>query len=467
MQNQKYDLCVLGGGPGGYVAAIRGAQLGANVALIEEDSLGGTCLNRGCIPTKAYLKHAQLIKDLCNMDTYGIRLNGFEIDWDQMRRRKDTVVTSINQELESLLKMNGVTILKGMGTAISPKCIIVKKEEVVSHEIFARKIILATGSKSILPEFEGLDLPGVITSNEALDLEYLPQRMLIIGGGVIGIEMATIFHFLGVEVTIVEIMETIIPEFDREISVLLQNHLLEQNIEVKTGAKVVKIERDGDQLKSIVISEDSKEVWRHDLVLLAVGREANLKGTEELGLVHRGHSIMVNSFMETSMKDVYAIGDVVGGHFLAHVASAEGLIAAENVMGCNKTMDYSVIPSCIYTIPEVASVGLTEEEALRQGYEVVIGRFPLGANSKALAFGYREGLIKVVSDKKWDQILGVHCMGFGSTDLIAEAALGIKMEVTSTFLGELVHAHPTFSESIMEASRSINNNAIHYFNEFS
>lgn len=455
---KKYDLGIIGGGPGGYVAAIRAAQLGLSVAVIEKDVVGGTCLNRGCIPTKTYLKHTELIKELKRMDEFGIMVDGYSIDWNKMRKRKDGVVKKLTGGIRGLFKKNGVDLIKGTGEALNKNEIKVSGED--EDKIWAENIIIATGSAPVVPNLKGMDLDGVITSREALDLDELPDRIVIIGGGVIGIEMASIYSSLGVEVSIVEILPDILVNFDEEMVKVLKKTLEKDGVKLFTDSKVTEIISENDEL---IVKVDSEKVDQisTDKVLAAVGRKPVFTGLDKLDLEKENGFIKVDSHMQTSIPGVYAIGDVTGGMLLAHEASAEGIAAVKNIKGEYELRD-NLIPNCVYSLPEIASVGMTEKEAEAEGYEVNIGRFPFMASGKAVAAGHEEGFVKVISDKKWDQILGVQIIGPHATDLIAEAAVAIKLESTTEVLANTIHAHPTLSESVKEAAEDVHNLAVHF-----
>ncbi len=459
MTDNQYDICVLGGGPGGYVAAIRAAQQGASVALIETEKIGGTCLNRGCIPTKTYLKHSEVIHDLNRIDDFGIELEDYSINWNKMKSRKNKVVNKLTSGVSMLLKKNGVDLIRGTGKILDANRIKVTGEN--STKITASKIIVATGSRPIIPNIDGIDHPGVITSREALDLSELPTSILVIGGGVIGTEMAAIFNSLGIKVTIVEIMDKILPNYSGDITKMLANSLKDRGVNILTGSKVISVFDDSNKPKvKIETGEDLEEITV-DKVLASVGRKANFKGLEKMDFEFDNGFIKVNDFMETSYSNIYAIGDVVGGPLLAHVASAEGLVAADNALGKKEKMEYKVVPGCVYTIPEIASVGLKEDEAINQGYDINVGKFSYQANGKSLAAGSEEGFVKIVADKQWQQVLGVHIIGLHATELIAEAALAIRLEATVETLAETIHAHPTLSEATMEAAHDVYGMAIH------
>jgi dihydrolipoamide dehydrogenase len=455
---EKYDIVVIGGGPGGYVAAIRASQLGLKVAVIEKDVVGGTCLNRGCIPTKAYLKHTELIHDLQKMDEFGIIVDGYAIDWEKMKDRKNKVVNKLTGGIRGLFKKNGVDLIKGTGKVLNENEIEISGKK--TEKIWAENIIIATGSAPIKPGLKGMDLANVITSKEALDLDELPEQIVIIGGGVIGVEMASIYSSLEVEVTIVEILDNILINFDKEMADIVKKALIKQGVKILTSSKVTEIKEQKDKLVVKVDSEKAEQLTA-DKVLAAVGRKPVFTGLENLDLEKENGFIKVDSHMETSIPGIYAVGDVTGGMLLAHEASAEGIVAVKNITGDSELRD-NLIPNAVYSLPEIASVGMTEEEAKKEGYEIKVGRFPFKAIGKAIAIGSEEGFVKIISDKKWDQILGVQIVGPHATDLIAEAVIAIKLEATSEVLADTIHAHPTLSESVKEAAEDVNNLAIHF-----
>jgi dihydrolipoamide dehydrogenase len=455
---EKYDIGIIGGGPGGYVAAIRAAQLGLKTAVIEKDVVGGTCLNRGCIPTKTYLKHTELIHELKRMDEFGIMVEGYSLDWKKMRERKNKVVNKLTGGIRGLFKKNGVDLIKGMAEVINEHEINISADK--NEKIWAENIIIATGSAPIMPGLKGMDLPGVISSKEALDLDELPERIVIIGGGVIGVEMASIYSSLEVEVTIVEILDDILVNFDKEMVNILKKNLKKHGVKLLTSSKVTEIVEKDDELIVKIESEKTDQIIT-DKVLAAVGRKPVFSGIENLGLEMENGFIKVDSHMETSIAGIYAVGDVTGGMLLAHEASAEGIAAVKNIKGDYELRD-NLIPNCVYSLPEIASVGMTEEEAEDEGYQVNVGRFPFKASGKAIAAGHEEGFVKIISDKKWDQILGAQIIGPHATDLIAEAAIAIKLESTSEVLANTIHAHPTLSESVKEAAEDVHNMAVHF-----
>lgn len=458
---EKYDLTVIGGGPGGYEAAIRAAQLGLKVAVIEEREMGGTCLNRGCMPTKALLHSAEVYHTAKHSAEFGIIVKEVGFDYTKIASRKDAVVKQLRSGVEYLVKSNGGTIFYGRGLIKDRNTIEVTEKDkqgvtTDKQTITTEKIIIATGSRPARPPIPGLDGNRVLDSDGVLKLTQCPDKVVIIGGGVIGIEFATLFNTLGKEVTIVEMMDMILPSVDLEISQLLRKSLEKKGIKIFTGSKVTSVRSDSN---AVCTFENGGQEARAegDIVIIAIGRKPNSEnlGFENAGIETERGYIKVNDRMETSVKGIYAIGDVAGKVLLAHVASAQGMIAAANAAGQNRMMDYSVVPSCIYTSPEVASVGLTEAEAVRKGYSLKVGRFPINANGRSMIMDEKEGLIKVITDKETGEILGTHIMGPRATDMISEICVAMKLESTVEEVAETIHPHPTVSEIIMEAAHDV------------
>ncbi|MCR4432009.1 MAG: dihydrolipoyl dehydrogenase [Tepidanaerobacteraceae bacterium] len=457
-----YDIAIIGGGPGGYVAAIYAGKKKAKVALIEKSELGGVCLNRGCIPTKALVHSANTANEIKQAKRFGITAREVQIDWNAIQKNKETIVNTLTRGVENLLKANGVKTYKGEAKLLDKTTIEVTYHTGQKETITAQNIIIATGSTPTIVPIPGHDLPGVITSDEALSLEELPKSMLIIGGGVIGIELGYIYNTLGTDTTIVEMLPRILPRQDEEIQKELRKILEKQGIKIYTDSKVKTIEKQNEKLITTFETPEGTKRIETDKVLVATGRKPNTQAVENLHIDMQKTGITVDEYLRTNIQNIYAIGDVTGKSMLAHVASHQGLNAVKNILGQNKKMDYIVIPSCIYTSPEAASVGLTEEEA-RQKYKdnIKIGRFPFIASGKALTLGERQGFVKIISDPKYDEILGVHILGPSATELIAEAALAIKLECTAEELAETIHAHPTLSEAVMEASFDVLGEPIH------
>lgn len=458
------SIVIVGGGPGGYVAAIRAAQLGAQVTLIEKDTLGGTCLNRGCIPTKALLQSADILTEIKNAATFGISAQKVFLDFSIVTKRKEEVVKRLVAGVASLMRKNKINVIKGIGSLIDAKTVGILGE---SNKISADSIIIATGSTPSTVPIEGVDEPGVITSDDALAMEQLPKSIVIIGGGVIGLEFAQIMHRLGSKVTIVEMMPQILPTEDTEIANTLDNIMKKDGIEIFTNATVTSIRNTEQQMKAVsfTIKDDNKEQERiGENVLLSVGRRSNTDelGVDNIGLALEKGRIVVNERMETNIPSIYAIGDVVGRLMLAHVAMEEGKCAVENSLGANCKIDYRAVPRCVYTSPEVAGVGLTEAEAKEKYGDIKVGQFPFMASGRALILNETAGMVKIIADAHYGQILGVHILGPQATELVAEAALGIKMEATFEDIFSTIHAHPTLSETMMEAALDIGGRRIHF-----
>jgi len=455
----SYKVVVIGGGPGGYVAAIRAAQMGARVALVEKGNVGGTCLNWGCIPTKAMAAGVSALHSVRRAKDFGINTGEVSIDFGRLMERKNQVVSRLVQGVEFLLKKNKVDLFKGTARLSGSGRVLVTGTD-GNLELEVENIILATGTEPALIKDFGYDGDRVITSNEALNLTEAPGRLVVIGGGVIGSEFACIFSALGSKVTVVEIMPTILSLMDRDVSRQMQSLMKRQGISIKTRVKIEEV-RKTDSVT--VVLEGGEEILA-DKVLISIGRVMNLRG---LGLEAAGVSVgdrgqvLVNDRMETTVSGIYAVGDITGKIQLAHVASAQGLVAVENIMGHSRLMDYRVIPSCIFTHPEAAGVGLTAQEAESSGIKIKTGKFSFLGSGKAQAMGETDGFAKVLADPETDRILGVHIVGPHATDLIAEAALAMQMGVTVKQLVETIHAHPTLAESLLEAAEAVHGMSIH------
>ncbi len=460
---EKRDVVVIGGGPAGYVAAIRAAQLGGRVTLVEEAELGGTCLNRGCIPTKFMLRSVETYQSLKTCERYGISVSGANLELAKMQAGKNEVISALASGVKGLLSGNKVEVLNGRAKLTSSGQIAVGSAQGKKETITADKIILATGAKPIVLPIPGADSPDIMSVDDLLEVKELPKSLVIIGGGVVGVEMATIFAKLGSRVSVVEMMPHCLPAQDEEIAMVLEDVLRDEGIQVCCSARVSRID-DTDGGKAVVFSEgDAGQKIEAEAVAIAVGYRPNVAGLglEECGVVVERGGIQVNEKMETSVPNIYAAGDVVGGMMLAHVAIAEGLVAAENARGLNLRMDYKSVPQCIFSLPAVASVGLTEAAAVAQGHEVRVGRFPLKASGMALILGEQRGLVKVVAERKYGQLLGVHIIGPHAPCLIAEAATAINLESTVDDILATVHAHPSLSEAIWEAAADVKGKAIH------
>ncbi len=456
-------VTILGAGPGGYVAAIRAAQLGARVTLIEDREVGGTCLNRGCIPTKTLIASVGLLDRIRHASDFGITVPetvGFNLE--SIRERKDKVVTTQVKGVRSLLKSWGVRLIEGRGSLLSGTQVRVQHNSGAQEDISTDRIIIATGSRpALIPGFP-FDGASVITSDEAVRLSSVPTSMLIVGAGVIGCEFAFIYRMLGAEVTVVEMQPRALSTEDEEIAAIIAREMKKAKIKLITSVAVQSVAKDDDGRVCTRLS-DGQEI-RAVQVLVSVGRSFN---SEQIGLesagVHRGTrgEIAVNDRMETNVPGIYAIGDVTGKILLAHVASHQGLVAAENAVGRAATMDYTVVPSGVFTMPEIGSVGLREDQALQKGMRFRVGRFQFRGLGKAHALGEIVGMVKILSDEATDKVLGVHICGAHATDLIHEGALAIRLGATATELGTMIHAHPTLAEAVMEAAEDVHGTAIH------
>ena len=455
-------IAVLGAGPGGYVAAIKAAQLGASVTVIEDTEVGGTCLNRGCIPTKALIASAEVLDKAKNIHDFGIELNGDVIpNIQKILERKNKIVNIQVKGIRGLFKSWGIKILDGKGFIVSANKIRVALKDGGAEEVETDKIIIATGSRPAQIPIFPFDGEKILSSDDALNLNNIPRSLLIIGAGVIGCEFAFIYREFGSEVTMVEMMPRAVSTEDEEISEILEKELKKKKIKLITNIKVEKVEVKESSVQAFLSDGRAIEAEK---VLVSIGRAINSKdiGLENIGVKtgQRGE-IIVNDKMETSIKGVYAVGDVTGGIMLAHMASKEGMIAAENAVGGDAVINRSVVPAAIFTSPEIASVGLGEKQALDKGYRIKIGRFQFRALGKAHAMGEISGLIKIIADEQNDKILGAHIIGPHASDLIHEIALAVNKGLTVKDIADTIHAHPTLSEGIMEAAEDVHDSAIH------
>ncbi len=459
----KYDIIVLGSGPGGYVAAIRASQLGLKTAIVEKENLGGICLNWGCIPTKALLKSAQVFKYLQEAETFGLKAEGIGFEFNKVIERSRKVADKMSKGVEFLLKKNKVDVLWGMGKLKTGKKLTVTHEE-KETEYEANHIIIASGARSrVLPNLPQ-DGKKVIGYRKALTLNEMPKRMIVVGSGAIGVEFADFYHTMGVDVTLIEFLPRIVPVEDEEISQQLERSFKKKGIKIMTNASVESVELNESVVKAKVKTQKGEEFIEADIVLSAVGIEPNIKGIglEETGISTDRGRILVDDFYRTNIAGYYAIGDVIPGPALAHVASAEGIVCVEKIAGMNpERIDYGNTPGCTYCHPEIASVGLTETQAKEKGFEIKIGKFPFTANGKATANGDSEGFIKVIFDAKYGEWLGCHMIGNGVTDMISEAVVARKLETTGHEIIKAVHPHPTLSEMVMEAVAAAYGEVIH------
>lgn len=462
----KYDLIVIGSGPGGYVAAIRASQLGMKVGVVERESLGGICLNWGCIPTKALLKSAQVFEYMQHAEDYGLELGESKPNFEKVIGRSRDIAHSMSKGINFLFRKNKIDVLEGEGRLKAQGKIEVTKDG--DKKVYeAKNLIVATGGRSKeLPNLK-IDGKNIIGYREALVLKEIPKKMIIVGGGAIGVEFAYFYHTMGTNVTIVEFLDQgLLPREDPDISKELAKVFKKSGINVMASAKVNKVTETGDTLKVEIedVKKGKKEELECDIVLSAVGISPNTEniGLEEVGIKSEKGIITVDEFYQTNVKGIYAIGDIVPGPALAHVASAEGIICVEKIAGKNPTpMDYNNLPSCTYCIPEVASVGYTEEQAKEKGYEIKVGKFPFTASGKAKAAGAPEGFVKVIFDAKYGEWLGCHMIGYNVTEIIAEAVTARKLETTGREIIDSVHPHPTISEAVMEATAAAYDEVIH------
>lgn len=457
-----YDLMVIGAGPGGYVAAIRAAQLGMKTLVVEKDAPGGTCLNVGCIPTKTLYKDAQVIDYFENAQEYGIKSKGFNFELELAQVRKQQVVDTLVGGVSHLFKANGIDYLKGAATIKSANMLEVFLPDGTKSQQEGKRILIASGSKSAVPPVPGIDSEGVINSTQALALTSLPKHMVVIGGGVIGIEFAGIYKAFGSQVTVVEFMPSILPTMDKELAKRLKMGLGKRGVRILTDTKVEKIEKIAKGLKLSVAGKDKEEI-ECDCVLVATGRSAytDSLGLDKIGIMCERSGIKVDENYETNVKGIYAIGDVTGRVMLAHVASAEGTAAVEKMCGKNAEVNYDQIPSAVFTFPEIASIGFSEEQLKEKALGFKVGKAIFSGNGKALSMNQTEGMVKVIASEDLSQVYGVHIIGPNASDLITEAAAAMQGMFTVEEIGQIMHGHPTLSEVFMEAVNSLLGTAIH------
>ena len=460
----KYDVIVLGSGPGGYVTAIRASQLGLKTAIVEKENLGGVCLNWGCIPTKALLKSAQVFDYLKHASDYGLTVNGFDKDFSAVINRSRSVAEGMSKGVQFLMKKNKIDVIDGSGKIKPGKKVAVTDKEGKVSEISADHIIIATGARS--RELPNLPQDGkkVIGYRQAMTLPTQPKSMIVVGSGAIGVEFAHFYNSMGTQVTIVEYLPNIVPLEDEDISKQFEKSLKKSGITIMTNASVEKVDTSGTGVKATVKTAKGEEILEADIVLSAVGIKTNIEniGLEDVGIATDRDKIIVNDFYQTNIPGYYAIGDVVPGPALAHVASAEGITCVEKIAGLHvEPIDYGNIPGCTYATPEIASVGLTEKQAREKGYELKIGKFPFTASGKAKAAGTPDGFVKVIFDAKYGEWLGCHMIGAGVTDMIAEAVVARKLETTGHEVLKAIHPHPTMSEAVMEAVADAYGEVIH------
>ena len=460
----KYDVIVIGSGPGGYVTAIRASQLGFKTAVVEKESLGGVCLNWGCIPTKALLKSAQVYEYLKHVDQYGLKAEAIDKDFEAVVKRSRGVAEGMSKGVQFLMKKNKIDVLEGFGKIKTGKKVDVTDADGKTTEYSADHIIIATGARSrVLPNLPQ-DGKKVIGYRQAMTLPSQPKSMIVVGSGAIGVEFASFYNSMGTEVTIVEFQPNIVPVEDKDVSKQFERSFKKTGIKVMTNSSVETVDTSGDGVKATVKTKKGEVTLEADILLSAVGIKTNIEGIglEDVGIITDRDKILVNDYYQTNIPGYYAIGDVTPGPALAHVASAEGITCVEKIAGVHtEAIDYGNIPGCTYASPEIASVGMTEEQAKEAGYELKVGKFPFSASGKAKAAGTPEGFVKVIFDAKYGEWLGCHMIGAGVTDMIAEAVLGRKLETTGHEVLKAIHPHPTMSEAVMEAVADAYDEVIH------
>jgi len=459
-----FDVIVVGSGPGGYVTAIRASQLGLKTAVVEKENLGGVCLNWGCIPTKALLKSAQVFEYVKHAEDFGIKVSKYDKDFNAVVNRSRDVANGMSGGVQFLMKKNKITVFNGFGTVQSGKKVAVTDESGKESIYTASHIIIATGARS--RELPSLPQDGkkIIGYRQAMTLEKQPKKLVVVGSGAIGIEFAYFYNSMGTEVTVVEYLPNIVPLEDEEVSKQLERTFKKSGIKIMTNSEVTSVDTSGAGCKVTVKTKKGEEVLEADVVLSAVGIAPNVEGIglEDVGIATDRGRVMVNDYYQTTVPGYYAIGDIVKGPALAHVASAEGILCVEKIAGHNvEPLDYGNIPGCTYCFPEVASVGMTEKAAKEAGYELKVGKFPFSASGKASASGHKDGFIKVIFDSKYGELLGAHMIGSNVTEMIAEAVLARKLETTGHEILKAVHPHPTLSEAFMEATAAAYDEVIH------
>jgi len=458
---EKVDVAVLGGGPGGYVAAIRASQLGGKVALIEREKLGGTCVNKGCVPTKALLETVKIYDLLKKSSEFGIEVNNFKLNFKEALNKANSIGSEISEKLSILMEKKGIKVIYGFGRFKKPGVIEVSGKENI--EVNAEKIIIASGSLPLKPPIPGVESKNVLTTDEALKIEEPPESFVVIGGGAVGIEFSTIFNDSDVDTCLIEMMPHILPGEDEEIADYLKQLMQDDGIKIYVNAKALKIEEENKSKIVYVSTPEGNKTIQGDAVLLAIGRKPLIEniGLENIDVKIEGGKILVNDKMETNVPGVYAVGDVIGKFMLAHTAMQEGIIAAENAMGLNSKMDYRVVPRCVYSWPETAFIGLTEKKAKEMFESIETALFPFSANGRAETLRESRGVVKIVFEEETEEILGVQIVGLNASELIHEVALAMKVEATVDDLAHMIYAHPTLSEAVKEASLKAKGSPIH------
>ena len=459
-----FDVIVLGSGPGGYVTAIRASQLGFKTAIVEKENLGGVCLNWGCIPTKALIKSAQVFEYLQHAEDYGLKASGVDKDFDAVVKRSRNVAGTMSKGVQFLLKKNKIEVINGHGKVLPGKKIAVTDANGKAVEYTANNIIIATGARS--RELPSLPQDGekIIGYRQAMTLDKQPKKLIVVGSGAIGIEFAYFYNAMGTDVTVVEYLPNIVPVEDKDISIQLEKSFKKAGVKVMTSSEVTKVDTTGKGVIVTVKTAKGEEILEADMVLSAVGIKTNIEniGLEDVGIATDRDKVLVNDFYQTNIPGYYAIGDITAGPALAHVASAEGILCVEKLAGMEvHPLDYGNIPGCTYSSPEIASVGLTEQQAIDKGLDIKVGKFPFTASGKAVASGTPEGFVKVIFDAKYGEWLGCHMIGAGVTDMIAEAVVARKLETTAHEILKTIHPHPTMSEAVMEAVAAAYDEVIH------
>ena len=463
--SESYKVVIIGGGPGGYLAGLRAGSLGLKTAVVEKDTLGGVCLNHGCIPTKVLTHGAAFYRRLQTADEFGFNIKEMEFNYPQLQEKKKKIVNELVDHISELMDNKNVDVYYGDARALSANLVSIMTGSGEEIKLKTETIILATGSDEIYPPTPGIDLPGIITSKEALALEKLPETMAVIGGGVIALEMASIFMGLGVKVTIVHRSERLLRRMDLEMVRRLATYMRKSGLEIMMNSPIEVIKKEDEQFKLTVKTRKGQEIVRAESLLLAVGRKAAFgdQDLDTLGVEYDKSGIKVNSKMETSAPGIYAVGDATfPNYYLAHTAYHQGIVAAENIAGIEAHFDGTAVPSCLFTDPELACVGLSEEEAKEKGYEnIKTGKFPFSANGKAATQDEKEGAVKIITAGEEEKVIGVHVLGPHASDLIQEGTMAITRGLTAADMSELIHPHPTLCESVWEAAMGINKSSLH------